>query len=112
MANSGMVKDAKDYIPFCADQGLPNLVGAASRGLSMQVLIHTVASSPEDIVFADQGLEDMYDGNYVVFTQNQTDVADPGTATGKSATQFTLTGPDAADVVDIVIIGRLKGQLA
>ncbi len=111
-------KDAKDQIPFCDDQGMPNLCGAAARGVAVQHLTWPMESGGV-VVFADVGLSDMevdaangY-GGYVVLIQNQTDVADEGTVAeaAKLPTQITVAGPDVADVLDIAIIGQLKGQL-
>jgi hypothetical protein len=56
---------------------------------------------------------DVSTDKYSVIIQNHTDVADEAavSASGKLATQFTITGPDTSDVLDIVIVGTLKGQL-
>ena len=113
MADSRTPKDAEDHIPFCKDQGLHNLCGAGTRGVSIQVIPgHVTASDPETLTFADLGLMDMADADYAVFGQNQTDVADQPYFDAKAAGSFQMNGPDAADVVDIVVVGRLKGQLA
>lgn len=112
MATSGMGKDAENHIPYCKDQGLKNLSGAYARGVAVQYAVYTMTASPEAVTFAALGLGDMADTQYAVITQNQTDVADPGTVTSKTTKGFTITGPDAADIVDIVVIGRLAGQLA
>ncbi len=108
-------KDAKDYIPYCNDQGMSNLAGAAKSGISIQHLSDWPMPAGGVVVFADEGLADMDvdDDNYSVIIQNHTDVADEGTvaASGKLGTQFTIVGPDTADVLDIVIVGTLKGQL-
>ena len=110
-----MKKDAKDQIPFCDDQGMPNLVGTQNQGVSLQHIAEWVMVSGGVVVFADVGLADMDidDGVYAVFIQNQTDAADEGTVAtaDKLATQLTITGPDDDDVLDIAIIGKLKGQL-
>jgi len=107
-----MAKKASDYIPFCKDQGIPHLTGAGAGGSSMQFKNNWAMPGGGAFVFEDQGLVNMSDGNYVVLTQNQTDVLDPGTVGSKTKTGFVLTGPDAADEIDIVIIGRLDGQSA
>lgn len=111
MANSGLPKDADKHIVYCKDQGLPNLCGAFARGVSIQFCHYTMAAAPDTFVFADNGLSDMADDEYVVFPWNQTDVADQGVVSAKTTKQFVVTGPDAADVVDLLIVGRLKGQL-
>lgn len=110
-----MKKDAKDLIPYCDDQGIPNLAAAAKSGVAIQYLSDWPMVSGGVVVFADEGLVDMDVGadTYAVFIQNQTDAADEATvaAAGKLGTQFTIVGPDVADVLDILIVGTLKGQL-
>jgi hypothetical protein len=112
-AQAGRVaKDACDHIPFAADQGMKNLVGAFARGVSVQTL---AIAMPADgvITFADNDLSDMADGDYLIFIQNHTDVADEGTVSraARLVTGFTIVGPDTADELDILVIGKLAGQL-
>lgn len=109
--SGAMKKDAKDFIPYCADQGIPNIAGTNAPGVSIQVLPNWSMPAGGAVVFADEGLSDMADTAYAVLLQNQTDVADPGVAGSKAASGFTITGPDQNDVLDIIIIGRLSGQL-
>lgn len=108
-----LAKDAKGHIPYLADQGIPNLVGAHARGVSIQVLQKAMPTGGV-IVFADENLADMADSNYKVFIQNQTDQTKPGTVSNaaKLVSQITVVGPTDADVLDIMIVGKLKGQLA
>ncbi len=106
-------KNASDFIPFCKDQGIPNLVGTANKGVSLQGATHAM---PADgvITFAALGLGDMEDGSYQIVIQNHSDAADEGTVDPATRTSagFTIVGPDTADVLDILILGRLAGQLA
>jgi hypothetical protein len=110
-----MKKDARDLIPYCHDQGMPNLTGAGKSGVSVQHLSGWPMESGGVVKFADVGLKDMDVSvdKYSVFIQNHSDVADEGTvaASAKLSTQFTIVGPDVADVLDIMIVGTLKGQL-
>jgi hypothetical protein len=63
--------------------------------------------------FSTFGLSDMADINYGLYIHNHTDPADEATCARnvRTTSQFTLTGPDVADVLDILIVGRLAGQL-
>ena len=108
--SGAMKKDAKDYIPYCADQGIPNIPGTNKPGLSMQVLPEWSFPAGGVLVFEDEGLMNMANAEYGVLVQNQTSAARPATV-AKTATGCTLTGPNAADVLDIVITGKLQGQL-
>lgn len=84
MATSNLPKKAEDHIPYCKDQGLPYLVGAGSAGLAMQA---KRVAMPVDgnIVFADQGMQDMADDAYLVVLQNQ--------STGAAVTTGANAGP-------------------
>jgi tartrate dehydratase alpha subunit/fumarate hydratase class I-like protein len=108
-----MKKDAKDHIPFCQDQGIPNLVGTKSPGKSIQGLTYTMVLGGV-VDFEANGLSkmDVSDGKYQVIIQNHTDVGDEAAVAeaDKLGHQFTITGPDADDVLDILIFGRLAGQ--
>lgn len=110
-----MKKNAKDHIPFCQDQGIPNLAGTDKPGVSIQHIPEWVMVAGGVVVFADVGLADMdiEDGIYSVLIQNQTDPADEATVAtaAKLSQQLTVVGPDNDDLLDIVIVGKLKGQL-
>lgn len=111
MASSRTPKDLSASMPALEDQGIKNVVATPNKGVGLQVAEFEMVSAPDDFVFADNGLEDMADGNYHVILHNQTDVADDALISAKTSKQFTITGPDAADVVTLLIIGQIKGQL-
>ena len=110
-------KNLKDYIPALADQGIDNVLACPSQGMGIQVASFTMGSAPDDFVFAENTdiagnvCKNMADGNYEVVVLNQSDAADQGVVSAKTALQFTITGPDQNDVVTLVILGRLDGQL-
>lgn len=108
--SSGLPKDAKDFIPYCEDQGIPNLCGAFARGVSIQHVIYSAGAGADAVLFSEQGLSDMANTAFVVIAMNQTAVARPMAVSSKAVTGFTITGQNAADVVDLIIVGRLKGQ--
>lgn len=112
MSNSGMKKDAKDLIPYCGDQGMPNLVGTPKAGMSVQ---HIQAAMPADgiIVFADHGAMNMASESYGVDIHNHTGSNHGIVPTAdRKVNQITITGPTTDDVLDIFLFGALKGQLA
>ena len=111
MAGS-LPKDLNTLMPALADQGIKNVCGCPQRGKSLQGVTLTVASSPQNLTFAALGLENMASATYQVIVQNQSDAADEATVSNKATTGFTITGPDATDVVDILIFGQVAGQLA
>lgn len=109
-------KNADKYIPYCSDQGIPCLAGAAKPGVSIQMLANWAMPNGGVLNFANNGLAnmDISNGSYAVIIQNQTDPADEATvaANAKLSTQLTVVGPDENDVLDIIIVGTLKGQLS
>jgi len=110
-----MGKDMKDYLPILNDQGVPNLTGAYAQAQTMQSFSTTM---PADGIFTfvtDLGGSDMETaGVYQVIIQNHTDEDRQGICAiaDRLVTQITISGPTTADVLDILIIGRIKGQTA
>jgi hypothetical protein len=104
-------KNLSDYLPVLSDQGIPNVVATPGPGVGLQFFRHTMDAAPDTFVFADHGLSDMADDEYEVVPWNQTDVADQGVISAKTTKQFVITGPDAADEVTLIIVGRLANQL-
>lgn len=115
MADNTRVALAKDSEPFAASQGMPTYCGAGKAGLSIQQLTAWPMPSGGVLDFGDEGLRDMdiSDTVYSVLIHNHTDAADEGTCLEnvRLGGQLTISGCDTADVLDVVIIGTIKGQL-
>jgi len=112
MAGSGLPKDMSTYMPELQDQGVKNLVGTPERGVSIQKF---QAEMPADgiLVFEDNNIENMADENYMVLIHNHTGSNQGIVPTAdRETTQLTVTGPTTADLLDVVLIGTVKGQLA
>jgi len=110
---SNLPKNAQDYIPYLKDQGIPNLAGAHKVGVSFQV--HQVEMPADGIVvFATHGMSDMADTSYAVFVHNHTTESKQGKVAlaDRKTTQITIVGPATSEVLDILIVGQLKGQTA
>ena len=110
-AASSMAKNAADHIPYCKDQGMHNLMGAAVSGQSM-FMIRTVMPSDGIIVLPYV----MENTTYAVSIHNHTDQTKSGLAAyvSRTVSQFTITvsgGPSTNDVLDVIIVGQIKGQL-
>lgn len=105
---SNLPKNASDHIPYCKDQGIPNLVAAPKRGVGMYSF---TALMPADGIIALP--YKMANALYQCFVANITDVADPGAVpyANRTISQITVVGPDTSDVLDILIVGQLDGQL-
>jgi hypothetical protein len=113
MAISNMPKNAQEYIPYLKDQGIPNLVGAAAKGFSMQG--HQIAMPADGIVvFTNHGLMDMADTSYLVQIHNHTTESKQGKVAlaDRKTSQITIVGPATSEVLDVVLFGKLKGQIA
>ena len=104
-------KNLNDYLPELDDQGIKNVIASPIPGVGIQFASFTTDAAPDTFVFGDNGLEDMADADYEVVPINQSDAADQGVASAKTTKQFVVTGPDSGDVLTLVIIGKLKGQL-
>ena len=105
-------KDAADHIPYCADQGMSHLCGATLSGVSVQWKQFTMVAGGV-FNFVNNGLTNMASSAYGVFIQNHSDAADEATVdpATRTQTQFTIVGPDNNDVLDVLIIGPIAGQL-
>lgn len=106
MANSNVVKSAENYIPYCKDQGMPNLVGTVLPGCSCYAYTALAPSSGAmTLPYV------MANDSYKIVVQNNTAARQVYVAT-KTSTTFTPTGANASDSLDIWIFGQLKDQLA
>lgn len=118
---STLPKKADAYIPYCKDQGLPFLAAAARSGVSIQLktFIQTAAGVFD---FAAEGLLPMADGNYALLLHNHSGLAETGVAgpiadyptadpVNRTPAQFVIAGPSPGDIIDVVVVGKLNGQL-
>ena len=105
MANSNVVKSAANYIPYCKDQGMPNLVATVKPGVGLysytenapssgaMTLPHAMANATYQIFIIDNAREK------AIY------------ATTKTANTFVPVGATSGDTLDIFVIGTLKDQL-
>jgi len=111
-ATSGLTKKASDQIPYCRDQGIPYLAGAAAAGMSVQsAQVTQVGASPFSVDLEAVGMARMANTLYTVTVAGET----AGVATVDQSTLalggFDVLGGAAAEVLHITVIGRLDGQL-
>lgn len=108
---ASFAKRADDQIPYCHDQGMPYLTGAAKAGVSLQAKQKTLSgAAPHVFTFATEGFEDMANTAYAVFVGGETVslvTVDQSTIT---ATGFSILGGLNAEVVHVQVVGVLKGQ--
>jgi hypothetical protein len=106
-ATSNLAKDAWDHLPYLKDQGIPNVVGTPGRGVSIQSFQTTMPAG--GVIPLPQS---MANAGYQVLVHNH-DGANHGTAptATRRVTQFTLVGPTPGELLDVMVVGQLKGQL-
>ena len=82
-------------------------MGTPERGVSIQSFQTTMPAG--GVIGLPRSMEN---GAYQVFVHNH-DGADDGNApTGtRTPTQFTLSGPLTGELLDVIVVGQLKGQL-
>lgn len=112
------LKQARDFIPFFADQELDYAVGTKDRNKQLFGASVTVAGSSAGAVAvtfsALFGVDRMEDAAYTIQL-----TADAGTAGGtdeevtwsaKAVDGFTINGVVDGDVVDVLLFGQVEGQ--
>lgn len=105
--------------PIHKNNGIDWVVGANSSGVGMQVSDVTLGGATTAVLFSALGLKDMDDAAYKIFiggeylltegTPNLIPVADLSTRT---TTGFDIIGGVAADVAQILVIGKFAGQIS
>lgn len=114
-ANNRTPRDAKQAVVHCAEQGMPNLCGAARRGVSIQHFEVTVPGGAVQVAldFEALGGMRMHDALYTVqLTNHVTQGTGLSLVANRTAAGLLVTSVVAADVLDVLVIGQLAGQLA
>lgn len=107
-------KDARSQIPFCDDQGMANIMGCPRRGQSIQRFQAVVPGAAVQVTinFAAAGGVPMADALYTVMLTNHTT---QGTGlslpANRTAQDLIVTSVAAADVIEVLVIGPVAGQL-
>lgn len=115
MAQNRTPIDAEKVEPYCASQGIPNMCGAARRGVTVQHFQLTVPALAVQVAldFEAAGGKRMHDALYTVQLTNHvtqgTGICAPG---DRTAAGLLVTSVVAADVIDVTVTGQLSGQLA
>src|SRR5688572_5332180 len=105
-------KKMGDYYPPLKEQGISHLVAAAGHGVGIQAKqIVQVGAPPFSVVFADHGMADMADDAYVVNVNGETVAATHVDQSTLATTGFDVLGGANDEVLHIIIVGRLAGQM-
>ena len=112
-SNKNFAAKDNSSLPPLAENGQAYVVGSPRGGVSMQLATITPAGASYAVVFADEGLEDMADANYRVFYGGEQATTVPHTdVSTKATTGFTIINATAAELVEFVVIGRVKDTRA
>lgn len=104
-------QDMAKTMPAVHNKGIKNLVGSPVIDVSCQVLKKTLTGADVEIVFAEEGLVDMADDDYVVQLQGETVTKLNVDESTILPTGFHILGGLNNEVAHIAIFGRTKGQL-
>lgn len=111
-AASGLTKKASDQIPYCRDQGMPYLAGAAVAGMTVQSKqVIQVGAAPFSVGLEAVGMARMANTDYTVIVQGETagqPMVDQSTITVNG---FDVLGGANTEVLHITVTGRIDGQL-
>lgn len=111
MGTKAFAREVGESIPPLKDHGVKHLVAADKGGLGMQLFTVTPTGASYTVVFADEGKEDMADADYRVFYGGEQATTVPHTdVSTKAATGFDIINCTAAELVEVLVIGRLAGM--
>jgi len=111
-ASSGLTKRASDQIPYCKDQGIPYLAGAAQAGVSVQYAQVTQSgASPYSVDLEAWGMAKMGNTSYVVIAQGETASRVTVDQSTMTVDGFDVLGGIDAEILHLVVIGRIAEQL-
>lgn len=106
-------KKISAHVPICHDQGMDYLAAAAKPGVGVQAKQITQAgAAPFSVVLEDHGLSNMEDTGYVVIVQGETAGAPKVDQSTITKTGFDILGGADTEVLHVLIVGRLAGQVA
>jgi hypothetical protein len=111
-AHSTHAKKASDYIPYCADQGMEYLAGAGAAGMTVQAKqVTQVGAAPFSVDLEAQGMMPMANASYVVIVQGETASRVTVDQSTIAVGGFDVLGGADTEVLHLVVIGTVAGQL-
>lgn len=111
--NKNLAAQDNGALPPLAANGQKYVVGSTKGGVSMQLFSVTPVGATYTVVFADEGVDDMEDANYRIFIGGEDTTTSPRPdVSTKTTTGFDLINATAAEVIDVMIVGRVAGTRA
>ena len=106
-------KKISDYVPILADQGMDYLAAAVKAGVTIQTKkITQPGAAPLVVDLVAEGLTAMADTDYVVLVQGETVARVTVDESSVTTAGFDVLGGAITEVVHLVVIGRVAGQVA
>ena len=100
-----MSKKISDYVPIFKDQGIDYVAAADAAGVGTQHQVVVVSGSAHTITLA----KEMASTSYTAVASSN-EAARPAAIGTKEVSSVVVTGLNAGDEVNIIVIGQLKGQ--
>lgn len=97
---------------YGADQGMDHIVAAGAAGVGIQSFLVVSGGGPDAVTFAALGLPDMHDTAYVVLVGGETAGAVSVDESTKATTGFSILGGVSSEVLNVLVVGRIKDQSA
>lgn len=105
-------KKISDYVPPFKDQGIDYVAAANAAGVGIQAALVTQSGAAPLVVDLEAiGLKKMADTNYVVISQVEGAAVTVDEST-KTVDGFNVLGGSDTEVHNLLVIGRLQGQVA
>ena len=101
-----------ESLPPLKDMGMSHLAAAGKGGVALQSALVVSGGAPDTVVLADLGLSDMADDQYAVLVDGETAARVTVDESTKTPQGFDILGGGATEVLNVVVVGRLKGQAA
>jgi len=108
-------KKVSGLLQFFKRKGIEYLIGTPTPGLGIQAFTVASGGSGDAIVFAstiqnNTPLKDMADTDYMVLVSGETAAQVNVDESSKETTGFTILGGGSAEVLNVVVIGRIEGM--
>jgi len=90
--------------------GIDWVMASGKKSQGMNAFSITSGGSPDSVVFADLALPDMADADYQVLCDGETVARVTVDESSKTAFGFDILGGAGAEVIHVVVVGRIEGQ--
>jgi hypothetical protein len=107
-----MIQKISQFFTYFLKQGIDYVMASTSPSRGIQSFLVTSGGTPDVVTFAGLGLPNMADANYVVLVNGETSGAVSVDESTKTVAGFSILGGGSSEVLNVVVIGRIKGMPA